>query len=700
MEWLLTHPGLTAAIVAGVVLLLLIAVTPESLVNVVDQLFQLCGRLVGALAGEAAAGADALFAIVGGVFNMSQKSAKPAAQPAPQASAAAANGADQAQAAAQPVEDDTPFMWVAETIFVRLLYLATVIIVVGSDFVFAILRLQAVLFPSLPAPVSDLSFLSLLTGAFFVAIVLLTGALTLDFLNVLPPPARLFPNLDDGKRKLLLVICVVSFFLSLLVVGALFLQGQILISEAATFPLGAIILAALIGVLEVLVAFLGAWGAIRGLAIILALLGGVIGLVFHFLALGLRWIADGFDVIGNSILPDIIYGIAALFGHQRERPPRPSPAGNVLTIVGYGERSTLFTIALSSNVVRMFARSGLLAVGAYAEEPSVREDARSRLSNLGVNDISPINDHDAAPLGTLKTHILRAYRGKGVSNKVVLWVVDGDKVAQCAQTLTDLKHDNPGLNVVVVCLLRTGGVRGSAPFAQLRQLAADPLKQDSASAIRATIVVDDRSPLYRAHGEPVADQVVARSLSGMLLAPIHSPANPAFVTVLGNLNDAGYTFAALSTDSTAMVTGDTNGARRSNSMGSVSSEQAVDRIADTSRRLLTGATATTVEKTPKSGQAALYLNFIVPISARTADFSKFRTLISNCLVATYSQYDTYTNYLYGVVEGEGVDLSETSHTSKGDRYAQVGILYGITDADLPQHAVGAPANVVDAGESN
>src|SRR5262249_7745499 len=152
--------------------LIIIAIVPETLVNIVDQLFQLFGRLVGTLAGEVAAGARALFNIVRGVFNLESDKGQPAATskpaPAPPAGdAAPANGnpaGDQASVStqAQPPSRETRFLWVAETIFVRLLYLATVIVVVGSDFVFAILRLQAVLFPTLPAPIHDLTFLSLL----------------------------------------------------------------------------------------------------------------------------------------------------------------------------------------------------------------------------------------------------------------------------------------------------------------------------------------------------------------------------------------------------------------------------------------------------------------------------------------------------------------------------------------------------------
>jgi hypothetical protein len=44
-----------------------------------------------------------------------------------------------------------------------------------------------------------------------------------------------------------------------------------------------------------------------------------------------------------------------------------------------------------------------------------------------------------------------------------------------------------------------------------------------------------------------------------------------------------------------------------------------------------------------------------------------------------------------------VDLSESGHTTKGDRYAQVGILYGLQDADLPRHTIGALAGAAQEG---
>src|SRR5260370_26026620 len=130
------RPGLLGSIVVGLLLLLIIAVGPDSLANVVGQIFQLFGRLVGALAGEAEAAASALFGIVRGMFTSNGEPDKsPTEQTAPSRATepptSASEGAPQEQSpatATQIAEEDTRFTWVAETFFVRLRYLATVMI--------------------------------------------------------------------------------------------------------------------------------------------------------------------------------------------------------------------------------------------------------------------------------------------------------------------------------------------------------------------------------------------------------------------------------------------------------------------------------------------------------------------------------------------------------------------------------------------
>src|SRR5262249_9607689 len=159
---------------------------------------------------------------------------------------------------AKPEEPEIHATWVGEVIISHVLYLVAGVIIVVSDFVFTVLRLQAVLFPDLPINPA-LATRRDLSGALFVSMVFLPGALPLDFLGVLPPPARLFPTMDDKKRRLFLAISLGAFLLNMAVVGALFFAGQTLISYAATWPLGSLIIPTLIRVPQVLVRVLPAW---------------------------------------------------------------------------------------------------------------------------------------------------------------------------------------------------------------------------------------------------------------------------------------------------------------------------------------------------------------------------------------------------------------------------------------------------------
>jgi hypothetical protein len=220
------------------------------------------------------------------------------------------------------------------------------------------------------------------------------------------------------------------------------------------------------------------------------------------------------------------------------------------------------------------------------------------------------------------------------------------------------------------------------PFTQLKRLATQKLVKGE-TAISTAIVVDDRSPLYRRLGQPVAERMVARSLAGMLLAPQHSPANPSFLTVVRNLDQGGFAFTALATTSTSAAgEGEAAGSvPRGAASGVVSAEQALARIKDLTDQVLNGATMSTVAQGERDG-AAPYLNFIVPISRRSPEFAKLRELISTWLPEERSIY------LYSVVAGDGSVVGDT----------QVGMLYGITDEQLPQQAVPARASNAQGSE--
>jgi hypothetical protein len=683
MDFLLHLSPLAYVSIAAAVLFVLLAIfATEYLANVIGQLFEIVGRLVNDGAREIEAAANTLTHMLGGVLGLHPRTASAAATSAPPTTAAAEPATDTSpppdgataphQAAPHQAAHEAPaeneLTWVAETIFTRLLYLATVVVVVASDFVFAILRLQAVLFPSLEVPKSDLSALSPLAGALLVSIVLLTGALTLDFLDILPEKVRLFPTLDPGKRRLLLLISVTSFILSMITVGLLFFEGQLLISLANTFSVGAVFLATLIGVLQVLVVFLGAWGAIRGLAILLALLGGLVGLVLHLVAVALRWVGDAIDLLGTVVLRNLILAIAALFGRHSGQPESVPSKRSALSIVGFGDRSSSFTALLCEEVARMYGRSGLLAVGTYSSEPAVQDAAHARLVRAGMNDISPLSARDAEPLVTLQSSLLRTYQRHKATNKLLLWVVDGERAGQSLGTLANLKHEAPDLAITILCLLPPEGIRKNDPRAAISRLFAQKLGAND-RMITTTIMVDDRSPLYVLYGEPIADRLVARSLSGMLLAPQHNPGNPSFLSVMRGLSEENRAFAALAVDTVGIdnTGGQSGGNKQSKDGGSVSSIVAAERTEEFTSTLLTRAPATTVTEPPQKSDPGLYVSFIVPIAARSAEFANYRGLISRWLA------DTQDLYLYSVVEGSGVELPNS--TTKSDRYAQIGMLY-------------------------
>jgi hypothetical protein len=705
-------------IIAGVLLFLLLSIfATENLANVVGQLFEIVGRLVYDVARETEAAARTLTGLLSSVVHPhnhpspKQERKKDAAQQ----TGAQTDAAPPAASTATAQSKDPPSIWIAEIIFTRLLYLVTVVVVVGSDFVLAILRLQAVLFPTLPTPVHDLSVLSLLIGGLFVSIVLLTGALTLDFMDVLPEPVRLFPDITTGQRIFLLCVSVISFLLSLVAVGLLFFQGQVLTSLANTNPVGAVLLATMIGVLQVLVVFLGAWGAIRGLAILLALLGGLIGVVLHLVAVALRWVGDAIDLIGAVVLRNFILAIAALFG-RRSAPSFGTPSkDSALSVVGFGDRSSSFTALLCEEVARMYGRSGLLAAGTYSGEPAVQDAAHARLVRVGMNDISPLSAHDTDPLGTLSTSLSHTYQRKKAVNKQLLWVVDGERAVQSLGTLVALRRELTDLAITIVCLLPPEGIRKSDPRGQIAQIFGQQ-KGQKERIITTTIMVDDRSPLYTRYGEPLADRLVARTLSGMLLAPRHSTGNPSFLSVMHGLSDVGHAFAALAVDTAGIDTSTTrvDGKRATTESGSVSSEVAAERTEEVAGNLLTGSPATTVPELPSNtsegvlvpaeapqksvnasfargpattvtelpnkGDLGIYISFIVPISARSPDFATYRGLISKWLA------DQQDLYLYGVVEGTGIVLPNSTTTY--DRYAQIGVLYPYkyTPQDVPEQA--------------
>jgi len=581
-------------------------------------------------------------------------------------------------APAKPEEPEIHATWVGEVIISHVLYLVAGVIIVVSDFVFTVLRLQAVLFPDLPIN-PELANLSDLSGALFVSMVFLTGALTLDFLGVLPPPARLFPTMDDKKRRMFLALSLGAFLLNMAVVGVLFFTGQTLISYAATWPLGSLIIATLIGVLQVLVMFLAAWGAIRGLSALLALSLGVVGIIFEFLALLFTWIHEALRTVGEHLVPDLVFGFSGIFRPNPEHAPRPSSTtSNVLSIVGYGNTSSDFMAQLCGDVTQLYTRSSLIAAGAYADDFHTVDDVRRRLNRLAITNNITTAGHDGPPLQTLRDNIVRAYHKRGDLQTTLLWVVDGEKLGECLNVFPDLKRTLGNVNITVVCFMPQT-VRDRQPYRELLRLSS-PDQHEGNPPVTLTVLVDRRAPLYRSLGDHHHHHVLARGLAGMTLAPIHNAANQSFLTIIQNLNAAGYHFAALAVDSTGLVAARPQRGFlswwRPEEQGEVVWQDALNRLEDLTQGMISDGVGSSIMSRPDPNRVPVYVSYMAPLPAHSHDYAQFKSGMSSWLAQQHNIE------ALSVVQGSGADLSASKPEKRGDRHGQVSILYGIPDADI------------------
>jgi len=576
-----------------------------------------------------------------------------------------------------PAPEEIHATWIGEVLISHVLYLVAGVIIVISDFVFTVLRLQAVLFPDLPIS-PQLARLSDLSGALFVSMIFLTGALTLDFLGVLPPPARLFPTMDDNKRRLFLAIALGAFLLNMVVVGALFFAGQTLISYASTWPLGALIIATLIGVLQVLVMFLAAWGVIRGLSALLALSLGLLGIALDLVALILTWTHEALRTVGEHLVPDLVFGVAGIFRANPEHAPRPTPTtSNVLAVVGYGATSSDFTAHLCADVVGLYSRTSLIAAGAYADDFHTIDDVSRRLSRLGVNNITTVGQ-EGAPLQTLRDNIVRAYHNRGEVPTTLLWVVDGEKLEQCLEVFPDLKRTLGNVNMTVVCFLPQT-VRDQQPYRELLRLSS-PDQHAGNPPITMTVLIDRRSPLYRTLGDLHHHKALARGLAGMTLAPVHHAANQSFLSMIRSMNAAGYHFAALAVDSTGLVAARPQRGMlswwRPEEQGEVSWKDALTKMEDVTQEMVENGVGSSIMSRPDPRRVPVYVSYMAPLPVRSHDYTQFKSAMSAWLAQNYNIE------ALSVVQGGGVDLSASKPEKRGDRYAQVSLLYGIPDSEI------------------
>jgi hypothetical protein len=222
-------------------------------------------------------------------------------------------------------------------------------------------------------------------------------------------------------------------------------------------------------------------------------------------------------------------------------------------------------------------------------------------------------------------------------------------------------------------------IRDQQPYHELTRLSS-PEQNAGNPPVALTVLIDRRSPLYRSLGDLHHDNALARGLAGMTLAPIHNAANQSFLRIIQNLNRAGYRFAALAVDSTGLVaTRPQRGRARwsaTKGPGDVLWQDALTRAQDLTQAMIENGVGSSLARRLDLSRVPLSVNYLAPIPVRSHDYSQFRSRISSWLA------ERYHIEALSVVQGSGVDLSDRQPEKRGDRYAQVCLLYGVPDSEV------------------
>ncbi len=346
-------------------------------------------------------------------------------------------------------ESNNPNLIIAVALL-HLSFLAAGAIVILSDFVFSVLRLQAVLFPTLPIS-PDLASLGDLSGLLLVSLAYLTGALFAEFFDILPKEAQVFAGLTGKRRQTMLWIAIGTFLLNIAVVVLLFAGGQILTSLQATFPGLAIALAMLLAALQVIVIALSAWGAIRGLGVVAGLAGLGIVIADALIATVLRWLSNALKLIGEDsferddgtsvegLIHSLIFGLHRAINSSSTTTSKVPPKGTKLAFIAVGESSGDLALQLAADFTHLHTREDPLVVGVYTADDGRDGNLREEIRQLGATDISPSPaDAKSAPLAALRRNLVRAYEKSKSAELRVVWLVDGAQVASCTQVLGEI----------------------------------------------------------------------------------------------------------------------------------------------------------------------------------------------------------------------------------------------------------------------
>jgi hypothetical protein len=770
------------AIVGGSILLLfMIVFSPEIVSNIVSVPFEILARLLQLLETLISGARDAMSKFVKNELNFGAADAPPtpapavvAAQPvnppSPYAtpyppyplqddlapyysqpvSPPVAPPAPAATTATAPASDGTSPLYI---IVIRLVYLALGAIIIVSDFVFTALRLGAILFPGLTLP-TGLSNLGTFSGALLVAMAILGGFLVADFLNAIPPKARLFPILDEQNRKRFLIAALIAFGLNLIVVGLLFALGQILISLNASFPVLSIILAAILGILQLLIVGLSFPGILQGLTTIFALLAGVLMLVFALVLAVISAVQMLMRLITDQAIPEFFDAFSnvlrLIFRIGIPKAPYPHLNDpNALSVIGLGETSSGLAAQTCASIAQLFSRSSIVAAATYTTEAAKHSNAQNLLRRWQIRNVTPSKQSRSANIKTadaekifltdMKNNLVRAYLQRAIDHENILVMVDLEMIDRGGHDLlVELKDSIPGAQITVVCVLpeqgRYNAQRGRDLSAcqKLADLTRPPTSAITADEVVPTITtvilvdMQPKTPLKQVVGDDkIYIPLIASSLATMAMAPQHGSHNKPFIKAVEELNQNDFAFATLAiasigipSDRPATKVGPLT---RS---GNVYANQAINRAKKMTANILQQLLGITPTSVPISQPQGMYSALVQGAPATQPNTQQGLTTTTFAARPDTSERETAHVYFIlpiwvgnkhfdnfriemgrwmqqfdivksmSVVQGEGFDLSSVQQEQRGDRYCQGVVLYGIQSPLQPQlrnPQMGSPA---------
>lgn len=388
-----------------------------------------------------------------------------------------------------------------------------------------------------------------------------------------------------------------------------------------------------------------------------------------------------------------------------------------LAIVGLGPISAKFIARLCLAIKASPKERNVVAIGVY-DDSHAGDRARRAIARLGRwLDISVKPGRNQQSLKQDLFQLMQRVEDRQPS--ALLWIVDASADIRLIEACRDLfPRLKVALQIEIIALCFTD----DSPAAVKAFDVIGQLAHDNAAAhgplVEMTIVVKTNSTLFRATSDLKQDELLAKSLAGMLFAPLYSVDNIELRTQLRGLRNYGAQFVGLAITSRGVRTLPPGFAwflRRvpwfilRRTPWFITPEEVATCVNGAVDSLLLNLPDAMTTVKPLDLQALVarpgLVNVISPISTRGDKFAPtyqgiHRQIIDPTPPPTIQgspdpikdaerQQDQYKKArrlleLKSLIMGRAVDLTRTDNFKKfkGDFYCQVCLLYGIQQSDI------------------